>query len=200
MKVKAYIDYKSGSSFLALKPILELAENYPITLQWIPLNINFAEIYGDPETRNNRQINKVKYMFWEGRKFAEEQNLVMMSPKKIYDTRLASIMGLFCQDKGKIDLYNQIVFERFFKREIDVEDVEEMYDVLRELDLDPIEFENYFHEKGQVRYYKNVQMSERDGVFGVPSLIIDRQLYFGGNRMNWVRRHLDQLFKKGSAA
>lgn len=198
MKLPVYIDYKSANCYFALEEIEALEKQYPIELDWYPINLDFASIYGVPLQRSNREQNKLKYIYWEARKVAEMKGYPMLPPRKIYNTDLVSVTGLFCKEKQKISEFNWVIYEKFFNRDIDLENQDELRQVISSLGLSEAEYAEFMRKdsQGWAAYNELQQKVESGDLFGIPTFIVDGQLYFGGNRLNWVREHLDQLFQQ----
>ena len=66
------------------------------------------------------------------RRLANRRGLTVRGPQKLFDTSLASIGLIYAQRRGVFRKYNDFTFERFWKRELDIEDREVMRRVLEE--------------------------------------------------------------------
>jgi 2-hydroxychromene-2-carboxylate isomerase len=94
---------------------------------------------------------------------------------------------LFAQRDGSeaFRRYHDIVFERFWRRELDIESVQAIETVLREAGADASGFPDWV-DAGRAEVSQIVRDAEALGVFGVPSFILDGELY-------WGREHLPDI-------
>jgi 2-hydroxychromene-2-carboxylate isomerase len=81
--------------------------------------------------------------------------------------------------------YNDLTFERFWKRELNIENPDVVGAVLKESGADARGFPAYLKE-GREELDRICRDAETLGVFGVPSFIIDGELF-------WGREHLPDI-------
>ena len=87
--------------------------------------------------------------------------------------------------------YIDRVYEQFWKRELDIEDPAV---ITRELSLSGAEtagFDDFRFGKGKREYDELQQSLFEAGYFGVPTYVIDNQVYFGREHLPRVRWHLE---------
>src|SRR5262245_55930815 len=134
----------------------------------------------------------------DARRFANQQGLVLRGPQKIFDSRLAHIGMLFAQQHGVFRAYHDAVFERFWKRELDIENVDALSALLAEAGAEGRAFPAFAAGPG-IAALESVQAeAEAAGVFGVPMYVFNGELYWGGDRLPMVREVLDRAgFRRG---
>jgi 2-hydroxychromene-2-carboxylate isomerase len=118
---------------------------------------------------------------------------VIRGPQKIFDSRLSLISGLYADDHGKFRPYSDRVFERFFRRELNIEDSHALEAVMAEVELDPADFRRYAASEGPSAFARARDQAEQDKVFGVPTLIVDGEPFWGNDRVDWVVKKLDSM-------
>lgn len=188
--VTLYIDYKSPYAFVAKAGAYALEEDYDVSLRWLPYTLNIPSYLGSVEDRSPHQWRRVKYSYMDARRFANQQGLTLRGPQKIFDTRLAGIGMLYAQRAGVFRRYNDVVFERFWKRELDVESLDVMAAVLAEVGADPAGFRAFAEGPGGAEHDRIRAEAEEAGVFGVPMFVVDGELFWGGDRLPQVREKL----------
>src|SRR6185437_10217343 len=142
--VKFYFDFKSPFTYLALEPALALERSHRISLRFLPRDFEPRMAYGgELEQRQPDDWNKVRYLYADARRFANERGLIIRGPQKLFDSRLANLSGLYADRHERFREYAPRVFERFFKRELDLEDPAALAIVLRECGLDADDFSRY---------------------------------------------------------
>jgi len=132
--VTAYIDYKSPYAYLAKDLAYELERDFGVHLDWLPYVLDIPSFLGSArlddsgsvieEQRNPHQWRRVRYSYMDCRRQARKRGLVIRGPQKIWDSTLAAIGMLYAKRQGSEVLrrYHDITFERFWKRELDIED------------------------------------------------------------------------------
>jgi len=192
--IKLYYDFKSPFTYLAMEPAYKLEETHRVRLRFIPLELAIREAYGgDLEQRAQRDWDKVRYLYMDMRRFANERGMIIRGPQKIFDSRLALMSGLFADRNGRFRPYADRVFERFFKRELNMEDFDALAAVMAEVGLDAEGFRRYADGDGPGDLQAAAAEAERDGVFGVPMFNVAGELFWGNDRVEWMIKKLDQM-------
>jgi len=192
--VKFYFDFKSPFTYLALEPALALERSHRISLRFLPRDFEPRMAYGgELEQRQPDDWNKVRYLYADARRFANERGLIIRGPQKLFDSRLANLSGLYADRHERFREYAPRVFERFFKRELDLEDPAALAIVLRECGLDADDFSRYAAADGASDLAHAAAEADRDGVFGVPTFIVAGEPFWGNDRVEWVIKKLDAM-------
>ena len=192
--IKLYYDFKSPFTYLAMEPAYRLEETHRIRLRFIPLELAVREAYGgELEQRAQRDWDKVRYLYMDVRRFANERGIIIRGPQKIFDSRLALMSGLYADRNGRFRPYADRVFERFFKRELNLENFVALAAVMAEVGLDAEGFRSYAESDGPGDLRAAAAEAERDGVFGVPTFNVAGELFWGNDRVGSVIKKLDQM-------
>ena len=194
LTIKLYYDYKSPFTYLAMAPAYALMESHRVRLNYIPRELNVRGAYGgDLDQRSERDWRKVRYLYLDARRWANARGMIIRGPQKIFDSKLALMSGLWADQHGKFRPYSDRVFERFFKRELNIEDTDALATVMKEVGLDADGFKRYAANEGPRELEEAFATGDRDGVFGVPTLIVDGEPFWGNDRVEWVARKLDAM-------
>ena len=194
--VKFYFAYTSPFTYLAMGPAYELERSYHVTLRFIPYGVNIRQVYGEVEARDERNRRKLRYLYLDARRIASERGLIIRPPKKIFSARFAFYGGMCAEDQGLFRPYADRVFERFWKRELEVEDPAALTAILTEVGADTAQFRQYIQDEeaeAKPRLKACFAEAARDHVFGVPTFVIERELFWGCDRVNWIERKLDRM-------
>jgi 2-hydroxychromene-2-carboxylate isomerase len=198
--IVTYTDYKSPYAYLAKEMVYDLEKRFDVDVEWRPYILDIPAYLGSAERdaageivseeRNAHQWRRVKYSYMDCRRYANRLGLTIRGTRKIFDSRLAGIGLLFARKEGVFRSYNDIVFERFWKRELDIEDIDAMVGVLAEAGADPALFAKYAESEG----YRDLDAVQKDaeekGVFGVPSFIIGGELFWGREHLPVIEEQL----------
>ena len=191
-----YMDYKSPYAYLALDPARALASEFGLAIDWRPYSLQIHEYLGDVGDRNAHQWRRVKYSYMDARRLANERGLIVRGPQKLFDSTVSHIGMLFAKEAGSdvVERYHDIVFEGFFKRELDIEIEEQVTAALAKAGAPAGDFEDFLHGPGPAMLDSVLKDAEdRIGVFGVPTFVVDDEIFWGGDRIDQVRRRLTAL-------
>ena len=195
--IKVYTDYKSPYAYLAKDFAYELERDTGARLDWLPYTLDIPAYLGSARvdangavleaSRNAHQWRRVKYSYMDCRREANRRGLTLRGTQKIFDSSLANIGMLYAKQHGVFRCYHDRVFERFWKRELDIENPAVLTIVLTECGADTAAFPAFL--EGEGRYLlRQIQLeAEAAGVFGVPSFLLED----GG--LFWGREHLPRI-------
>jgi 2-hydroxychromene-2-carboxylate isomerase len=190
-EILLWSDYVSPYAFVAKAAAYQLEADYEITLQWRPYTLDVASYMGSVEQRDPHHWRRVRYSYMDARRFANQQGLTLMGPKKIYTARPANTGMLYAQRHGVFRRYNDTAFDRFWRRELDPEDVAAVEALLIESGAPP-GFPDFLMGEGGAAHDRLRNEAEALGVFGVPTFVFENELFWGGDRIGLLRERLDE--------
>jgi 2-hydroxychromene-2-carboxylate isomerase len=192
--ITIYTDYKSPYAFLANDRIHALADATGVTVDWRPYVLNVPLYLGSATVdangivleanRNPHQWRRIRYMFMDCRRQARKQGLVLRATQKIWDSAPAAAGMLFAQQAGRAAFrhYHDTVFDRFWKRDLDMENIDALAAVLTEAGADGAAFPAFL-PAGLARVAAIGQAAETEGVFGVPTFVLDGEIFWGSEHL-----------------
>ena len=71
-EIKFYFAYTSPFTYLAMEPAYALERTHRVRLRFIPYGVNIRRVYGDTPTRSHRDDLKVRYLYLDARRFAQD--------------------------------------------------------------------------------------------------------------------------------
>jgi 2-hydroxychromene-2-carboxylate isomerase len=197
--VIVYIDYKSPYAYLAVEPTYALGEELGIEIDWRPFTLDIPSYLGSARLSDERKVvdeqrtpgqwTKVKYAYYDVRRYGSMRGIIVRGTTKIWDSSLAGIGMLWAKAQGKAILraYSGLVYERFWKRELNLEDTGVIERVLDEAGARTAGFEDYASGDGRV-LHDTIQRSAFDaGLFGVPTYVIGGEVFFGREHLPRIR-------------
>ena len=193
-----YTDYKSPYAFVADRAISALAVQYPVEITWRPYTLRIAEFLGNVEGRSPHAWRRVRYSYMDARRLANRQGLTLKGPRRVYSAELSSIGMLFAQDRGVFEAYHASTFERFWNHDLDIDSLEEMSRHIDALGQSGADFERFAQAEGAQRHRQIIEHAESIGVFGVPTVVIEDELFWGGDRLWMVREALENSLLEAS--
>ena len=189
-RIRVYTDYKSPYAFVANRALFALEESFGVELEWLPYTLRIAEYLGSVEDRSPHDWRKVRYAYKDARRFANEQGLILKGPRRIYDGTLSSAGMLFAQRGGFFRRYHDTVFERFWSHQLDIDVLAEMSALVAELGGEAAAFEAYARGPARDEVAAITAEAESLGVFGVPMMVLDGELFWGGDRIDVLAKRL----------
>jgi len=201
--IALYIDHKSPYAYLAIAPAWELERDFDVALDWLPYTLDIADYLGSAEVgedgsviaenRSPHQWRRVKYSYMDARRYANLRGLTLRGPRKIWDSSLSAIGMLWAKTRGDVRAYNDIVYERFWQRALDIEDGSVVESVLSEAGIDTAGFAAWATGEGRKLHDRIRADAEARGVFGVPTFVLDGELFWGREHLALIRLRLVEL-------
>jgi 2-hydroxychromene-2-carboxylate isomerase len=200
--ITLYTDYKSPYAYLAKDPAYALVRDFGAKLDVLPYVLNIPDFLGSArlddagkvieEQRTAHQWRRVKYSYMDCRRQARKRGLIIRGTTKIWDTVLGACGLLWAKRQGDavFRAYHDRVFERFWKRELDIEDVAVVTVVLKEAGADTAGFAAYAVGEGPAEVDRIRLAAEEAGVFGTPTFVIAGELFWGGEHIPDIREML----------
>jgi 2-hydroxychromene-2-carboxylate isomerase len=200
--VTVYIDYKSPYAYLAKDLVYELERDFAVRIDWLPYVLDIPSFLGSArlddagrvidESRNAHQWRRVRYSYMDCRRQARKRGLIIRGPQKIWGSTLAGCGLLYAKARGDTVLrrYHDIVFERFWRRELDIEDPAVIAAVLGEAGGDTADFAGYAAREGPREVDRISRAAEETGIFGVPSFVVDGEQFWGREHLPDIREML----------
>lgn len=191
-----YIDFKSPYAYLAVEPARKMLLELGLTADWRPFVLDIPSYLGsaslDKEgkkvTKQNRteeQWSGVKYAYFDCRRYANLSNKTIRGTVKIWNTDLPAIGMLWikcfeelpeqCKKGSLLERYVDSIYEPFWRRELDVEDISTIVNILKEISAPIDGFLNYAQGEGAARNAQLQESAFNAGVYGVPTFILPNE-------------------------
>jgi 2-hydroxychromene-2-carboxylate isomerase len=200
-----YVDFKSPYAYLSVAPTRAMTAQANVELDWLPLTLDIPSFLGSARVdesgrvlesdRTPRQWQRVRYAYMDARRYASLRGLVLRGPLKIWDSSLAAIGLLFAkrQSGAVLDRYVDSTFERFWKRELDIEDPGVVEAQLRDAGARVEGFRAFLAGDGRAEHDRIQAVASEKGVFGVPTYVVGDEVFWGRENLALVRHRLTGL-------
>ena len=211
-----YIDFKSPYAYLAVEPTRNMLAQHGLVADWRPFVLDIQSYLGSAklgkngkvaeQSRSAEQWSGVKYAYFDCRRYANLRSLTVRGTVKIWNTDLPAI-GMFwlkqqasleeqCRPDSLLNRYIDAIYEPFWKREMDVEQLEVIEEVLSGIGADVTGFRAYAEGVG-LDFNADFQHAAFEaGVYGVPTYVLQdaagatTQRYFGREHLPRIAWHL----------
>ncbi len=203
--ITLYTDYKSPYAYLVKDLAYQLEDSRDVEIDWLPYTLDIPDYLGSAEvdaqgkvvaeTRSPHQWRRVRYSYMDARRYANLRGLTIRGTRKIWNSSLAAIGLLWAREHGRdaTRRYHDITFERFWRRELDIEDAAVVGAVLAEAGVDPSGFAEWAAAEGRSRHDTIRTAAEASGVFGVPSFVLEEEIFWGREHLELIEMRLDAL-------
>ena len=190
-----YWDLGSTNTYFALKLLPPIAERYGAEIRWHAFNLGHVFKSNDYVLMQEPK-DKLKNRYDDLMRWANKYNLPFIRPKNFPIKTARALRGAIAMRQWDLELaYIQAVFTEYWEKDNgDIGEYAELRKVAAELDVDPDAFEAA-SESAPVRQVliDSTNDARARGVFGAPSMIIEDELYWGKDRMDFIEDHLARL-------
>jgi 2-hydroxychromene-2-carboxylate isomerase len=189
--VDLFIDLRSPYSYLAMDPAYALETELGVKLRLRPFTLDIAGAYNvnDPKTVE-RGMRRIKYLYADVRRFANQRGMIIYGPKKIFDPMLVHLAWLFAESNGRGRAFVDAAYPRFFQRQLDYEDRGAVVSLLQEVGVPQAGFDDFSATEGPAALAAHQAEGEKQGVFAIPTFVVDGELFWGQDRIDFVRAKL----------
>lgn len=201
--VLCFTDFKSPYAYLALDDYFAMEDESGIAFDWLPYTLDIPDYLGSAtldeqgkvveQNRTAHQWRKVKYAYMDVRRYANLKDLTIRGTTKIWDSTIANIGLLWAKQHGNqaaVRQYLRNVFEPFWRRALDIEDVRIVEQALNDAGITEAGFADFASSKGRGLHDEIRKNAEDRGVFGVPSIIVADELFWGREHLGLIRDRL----------
>lgn len=193
-----YLDIKSPYAFVARDSTRALATRIGIDVDWRPLTLDIPSYLGSARKsatgkvvenkRSASQWDAVRYAYRDARREATRLGHTLLGTTKIWDTSLAHIGFMWARRQGDAVLqrFLDVIYPPFWRRELDIEALEVIERLLIAAGADVDGFAAWSDDAGRSEHDAMQAAIFDAGIFGVPSYVVEGELFFG-------REHLPRV-------
>lgn len=198
-----YVDIKSPYAFVAIQPTLKLEAELGCQFDWRPLTLDIPSYLGSARKKAGKIVSSnrsqsqwlgVKYAYKDARRYAERQGYTLKGTEKIWDSSIANIGIQWVCEKSRASLpaYLEAVYPAFWRRELDIEDVAVVAACIEAAGVSSQGFQTYQsndHIRGAGRDAHDALLEQMHpaGIYGVPTYVLDKQVFFGREHLPYLR-------------
>ena len=193
-----YIDLKSPYAYIAIDPTRAMAAALGVKIDWRPFTLDIPSYLGSAkldekgkvasENRTPQQWTGVRYAYRDARRYASLTGKTVRGTEKIWDSSLAGIAMLWAKQQGAelFDRFVDVAYQRFWKRDLDIESIAVLESLLVKTGLRVDGFADYAIGAGRREHDELNNVAFDSGVYGVPTFLVGDEMWFG-------REHLPRV-------
>jgi 2-hydroxychromene-2-carboxylate isomerase len=110
----------------------------------------------------------------------------------VYDSSPALIGGLYAMHRGFFRPYTELVFSRFFKRELEIDVPDAIGSIVAELGHSAEDYNAYLAGPGPLELQRCIDEAHADHVFGVPLFVFRGEPFWGHDRIALLEERLTE--------
>ena len=192
-EIDFYFDFISPYSYLAHKKIQSLPKNIKINYKPILLGgLHNLEGITPPafiKHKLNNMINDCNLI-------AKKNKFDFTWNSKFPLNSLYIMRGYLCINSDIRNLFSSIIFEAYWKDNLDISNEQILSDLLKKCEIDVINFFQTIKDEKIKDELKNVTREAHDkGVFGAPTFIVNNKIFWGQDRLDYVLEEYNNKLK-----
>ena len=200
IKVDYFMSHGSPWTFLGHNRLNKIVKKFNVQLNMYP--VNYGEIFpisgGLPVSKRPLQRQKIRLQ--ELKRWAEFLNIDLIPEPKFFPSKslLPSLLIIAAKIKKTnkdFELASSIM-NALWVKELNVDEENTLKNIMDNLELDSedlLSFAKSQECESMFKEYTNIAIEKN--VFGAPTFIIDDQIYWGQDRLDFIERHLLKLIK-----
>ncbi|MGB0712256.1 MAG: 2-hydroxychromene-2-carboxylate isomerase [Gammaproteobacteria bacterium] len=186
--VHVYFNFRSPYCYLASKRMFAMFDDFHANLVWKPL--------GGWDGRSPPEVAKTKLPIarQDMARFARRLGIPVNPPPTTTEPTLAGAASLLAEERGVLREYIVEVMRAEWATGADIGQSDVLLDVGESLGLDRDEMTAAFTDEGKLGILRdNWEEAQAKGVIGVPTFVIDDQIFWGQDRIDFVEEYLHEL-------
>jgi 2-hydroxychromene-2-carboxylate isomerase len=192
-QVEFFFDYRSPWSYLAFVRLREAAMRTAAQILWKPLDFGPLLISGSPDD-GSLTAAKVRYARKDLADWAEFCGVELHEPQSSNGFAELALRGAASLDNGRqISAFSELVFKALFVRRQDITDPSVIRAIAVSIELDPESFMQRLNSAAtKAKIEANAAELVRRGGFGVPTMFVGDNMFYGNDRMPLVELALSR--------
>ena len=186
-----YYDYISPASYIAWAQLIKLCEQTETRINYKPILL--GGVFKATGNAAPKEVPaKWEWIKKDFQRYADYYNLpYMLNPHFIFSTVSAMRGAMWAASTNQIEAYNQAMFTAAWAEGKDLSSSEVLSEVLNNAGFDAtVVIEAMSQTEMKQALIQATGDAVEKGVFGAPTMIVNNELFFGQDRLEWVKRAL----------
>jgi len=187
--IEFYFNFRSPYCYLASNQVWDIFEDARVNLLWRPLGGWSGR--SDPD----RAKIKIPSVRQDLKRWTKKLGIPMSPPPITTDPTHAGAASLLAEREGKLKDYIVEVMRTEWVEGQDIGDLDVLRGVAGRIGMDADAVVSAANDADNLAALKRHAAAAKDKhVFGVPSFVIGDEVFWGNDRLDFVRDHLRELF------
>jgi len=188
VKVSLYFNFRSPYCYIASKTLFEIFDEYRVELVWRPL--------GGWSGRSSPDRAKIKIPLTrqDVRRVTGKMGIPMNPPPIETDPTIAGAASLLAQERGVLRQWIVEVMRAEWGEGQNIGEEQVLFTIGETMGLEKNALQDAFTNTAYLNQLEsNWDEAQSLGLIGVPSFQIEEELFWGADRIEYVKDHLDNL-------
>ena len=193
-----YFDFMSPFAYLAHTQLPALAAAYDFRIAYHAIDLPKAKLaVGNTAPPNVSMPVKLRYLVTDMQRWARRYDVPLVFPKTLKSERLNR--GLyFAADRGRAEDYVTAAWLPAWGQGGDMGDEALIAGVAQSLGWDSAEFLRFTESaEASERFALDNRDAHARGVFGVPTMMVGEEMWWGNDRLGFLEEHLAAIKNDG---
>lgn len=198
--IEFFFDFLSPFAYLTQQKLPALAQRYGYALRFVPIDLPRAKLAAGNTGPSNRQVPaKLRYLTADMNRWAQRYGVPLKFPKTFASERMNK-GTLFAQDRGKALEYVTAGFASAWGHGgEDLNDSTLLARIARDMGWPEAEFLAFVDSAEAAERFEAINLeAHRRGVFGVPTMLIGEEMWWGNDRLQFLEEFLQQQSAKAA--
>ncbi|WP_036566587.1 2-hydroxychromene-2-carboxylate isomerase [Oceanospirillum beijerinckii] len=185
-----YYDYISPASYLAWTQLAGICERTGATINYKPMLL--GGVFKQQGTNSPITIPaKWQWMQKDFARYAAHYGVpYQLNPHFVFSTVGAMRGAIWAQQQGRVEDYNQAMYTAAWVDGKDLSSPEVLAEVLTDAGFNTEVMDAVTQPEIKQALIQACEDAVAQGVFGAPTMIVNGELFFGQDRLEWVERAL----------
>jgi 2-hydroxychromene-2-carboxylate isomerase len=192
LTIDFYFDFISPFSYLAHHRLPGLAARYGYALDYHAADLGeLKRLAANTGPRVTAIPLKFRYSRIDQKRWADRYGIPIKPPAGSHDSSWINRGTFYAAERAQVRDYVDNVWTKMRRDGRDIAEEALRRDVARELGWDPDEFVGFTtSDAAQARYMESTKAAHARGVFGVPTMMIGEEMWWGNDRLDFLEEFL----------
>jgi 2-hydroxychromene-2-carboxylate isomerase len=188
VEIKVFFNFRSPYCYLVSKALWEIFDDYHTSLIWRPLG------GWDGRSAPERAKIKITLTRQDVARWARKMGIPFNPPPVTTDPTKAGAGSLLAEEKGVLRKYMTEMMRAEWAEGLDIGQDDVLLNVGEAVGLDRKELAEAIVSQDYLdRLAEHKKEADSQGIFGVPTIIIGEDIFWGNDRLEFVHDHLREL-------
>ena len=190
--IEFFFDFLSPFAYLVHQQLPALAQRHGCELRYVPMDLPRAKRAAGNTGPSNREIPvKLRYLTADMNRWARRYGVPLVFPKSFASERMNK-GTLFALDRGEAGAYVQAGFARVWGRGDDMSSNQVLRELAAEMRWPVDEFLSFIESPAAADRFEALNLeAHRRGVFGVPTMLVGDEMWWGNDRLHFLEEFLE---------
>lgn len=191
-QIDLYFDFMSPFAYLAERELSRIARQYDCIVNYKVIDLAKAKLAVGNDGPSNRDLPiKLRYLMTDLGRWADKYGMPL-NPVKNHNSHRLNLGTFYAIDQGQAERYVKTAYHHTWGQAGAPDNEALQRAVAKELGWNDDEFIRYIHSaEAEERYDANNREAADKGVFGVPTIMIGNQMWWGNDRLSFVEEYLE---------